>query len=57
MVDKIAQVQCLNKDGYWMKRSLFLNICDLPNNWHKHFLERLKDVPDSYTTVREVHYD
>lgn len=56
MVDRIARVQCLDENGYYMKRDLFLNIYELPDGWSKIFLDKLKDVPSSYTTVKEVLY-
>ena len=56
-IGKVAQVQCLDEKGYWMKRSLFLNVDDLPDWWSIVFLKRLEDVPDSYTTIRSVLYD
>ena len=55
-IGKVAQVQCLDENGFWMKRTLFLNVDDLPDFWQINFLERLKDVPDGYTTIRKVLY-
>lgn len=52
----VQQIQVLDENGYWMRRTIFLNM-------DKTFCKGLakvvndKTVPNSYTTVRKVLYD
>ena len=51
---KVAQVQILDNDGYWMKRSVFINV-----NSHSEYLrvfsnKILGKVPRTYTTMKDV---
>lgn len=57
MVGYVAQIQCLDENGYWIKRSLFIN---LENGFDFEFFKNKilpdKTIQDSYTTVRSVLY-
>ena len=56
-VEKVARIQCLDNKDMYMKRDIFLNISELKEGWSKSlFKDKLKDIPGTYTTVREVLY-
>ena len=52
----VQQIQVLDKDGFWMRRNIYLNMDET-------FIKGLKkvvndrSVPNSYTTVRKIQYD
>lgn len=54
--DTVMQIQCLDENGYWLRRSVFLNM-ESPI-----FVKGLrkvihdKTIPDTYSTVRSVEY-
>lgn len=52
----VQQIQCLDDEGYWMKRTIFLN---MESPIFCKGLQRVindKTVPNSYTTKRRVLY-
>lgn len=52
----VQQIQVLDEKGYWLKRTIFLN---MDKNFCKGLTKVVNDktVPNSYTTVRSVLYD
>lgn len=57
MESKVVQIQCLDEDGYWTGRTLFIN-CDTFKDLSEHIKKLIKEgeIIDSYTTVRKVNY-
>lgn len=55
MIGYVQQVQCLDEKGYWMHRTIFLN---MDKTFCKGLTKVINDktVPNSYTTVRKVEY-
>ena len=55
MICAVQQVQVLDERSYWTKRTIFLN---MDENFLKGLNKVINDktVPNSYTTVRKVHY-
>ena len=51
----VLQMQCLDEDGYWTKRTIFLNMDSNFKNGLKKVAED-KSISDSYSTVRSVLY-
>ena len=51
---KVTQVQILDEEGYWMKRTVFI-ISDNLNDAMNIFTGKImKRVPQTYTTTKEV---
>ena len=55
MIGYVQQVQCLDEKGYWIHRTIFLN---MDKTFCKGLTKVINDktVPNSYTTVRKVEY-
>ena len=52
----VMQVQCLDENGYWIKRSVFV-VSDDFNEFFKIYQKKIKNTcVDSYTTFRRVLY-
>ena len=57
MKTNVAQIQILDKNGYWLKRSVFINVNSLNEYTHVFTKKILGKVPRTYTTMREVLYE
>lgn len=57
MKTNVAQIQILDKNGYWLKRSVFINVNSLNEYTYVFTKKILGKVPRTYTTMREVLYE